>query len=103
MVLLDKRPLQVRAVLNGCRRFAPDVFSSPRWNASPIICLYWFRHCLLLELGALPERIRSRRDSRAGWYLLDDDAAVGLPPSSSSGEIKPHFYPSPSVTQRPTG
>jgi hypothetical protein len=39
------------------RRSAPDVFGSPRWNASPIVCLCRLRHCLLLERGTLPGNV----------------------------------------------
>src|SRR5437660_12061384 len=39
------------------RRSAPDVFGSPRWNASPIVCLCRLRHRLLLERGTLPGNV----------------------------------------------
>jgi hypothetical protein len=55
------------------RRSAPDLFGSPRWNASPIVGL-----CRLLHRSFWSEE-RCREtfgagDYRAGWYLLDDDA-----------------------------
>jgi hypothetical protein len=55
------------------RRSAPDVFGSARWNAGPIVCLYWFRHCLLWTEERSQKEFGAR-DYRVGWYLLDDDA-----------------------------
>jgi len=55
------------------RQSAPDVFGSPRRNASPIVCSvgsaiasFWSEERSQKVFGA--------GHYRAGWFLLDDDA-----------------------------
>ena len=42
------------------RRSAPDVFGSPRWDASPIVRLCGVCDRLLLERGTLPGNVWDR-------------------------------------------